>query len=683
MPEVLIDMDKFRLGLYALDDTTKAPFGSARKMNNCQVTDRGGISPRPGTQVLGTYSTSAFTTKGFFNFKRSSGSDEILVRNYDTFMEAYSLSKTTDWFKVKTTFTSDKEFGYVTSLVNTDNTDYLVGCNRYDDYFTWTGAIAILNGALVGGETTITVDSVLASDVYESQTATANSATTVDVSTVTWAASQWVNFYIYFPSTGKIRKITSNTATQLTFDTLGAGPGNIAFEIRQLNFPASGTLILGGNTVAYTAIDTATTFSVASAPATANSTPVTIVPTNYPANPRGNRFTNYLGRIVVGNVRSALARNSGGALQGYAAAGSVFVSKLNTPTDFTYSAARIAGEGDIVSMPYGGGDITDVMANEDEVLIMKKSYSESLKYSQDANDLAVRTPQKPGSGSVGKMIRGTDEVYFITEDKKFTTIGRQRLKDVKIQTENIGYRIKRFLDACGFDQLGRGIDFADKIYVPLKLTTTALHNNAILVFNKKNNSFDGVWNIGAFGLERWNGMLYYAESTGINVFQMLIGTADVVGATRYPIVSEYATHFMNLTSSKANEQAMHSIAVEGYIRGGSTINFYGWTDFALDPFVTFTLTTGASDTAFLDGTSLTASLGTQPLATQPLAGIFSDPDSDGRRHFFFRVFFPYKYAQFFSVGHSSSGTDDDYEITRYALGVKQDTSFPAGKVKSI
>lgn len=680
--EVIIDMERFRLGLYALDDTTKAPFGSARLMNNCQVTDRGGISPRPGTKVLGTYSSSSSRTGGFFNYRKSFDQDEILVRTYGTVMEAYSLNKTTDWFKFRTGLNNGKEFGFVTSLINTDAEDYLVGGNRYDDFFRWRGSVTLLNGALAGGELAVTVDSVLSNEIFESQTATANSATTVDQTGATWAASQWVNFYVYFPGTGKIRKITANTATQLTFDTLGGAPGNVAFQIRHLNYPATGSIMYNGSTVAYTGIDTATSFTVVAAVAAADRTPVAIVTDTYPANPRGNRFTNFLNRIVVGQVRSALARDSGGALQGYSSGGSVYVSKLNTPTDFTFSAARVAGEGDIIAFPYGGGEITDVMANEEEVIIAKKRYLASIKYSQDTSDLLTVTPIKPGTGSIGPMIRGADDIYLITEDKKFTSIGRQKLKDIKIQSENIGYSIKRFLDACGFDTLGRGIEHKDKVYIPLKRTTASSTNDAILVYNKMNKSFDGVWDISAFGLERWNNLLYYAESTGINVYQMLTGTADVVGSTRYPIVSEYATHFMNLTPSKTNLQAIHSFSVEGYIRGGTTINFYSWAEFASEAFVSFRLTTGTTDEPFFDNTSLSAALGTNPLAVDPMGSIFSDPDADGRRHFFFRVFFPYKYARFFSLGHTSTGADDDYEITRYGLGVKEEVSFSASKIKS-
>lgn len=679
--EVFIDMEKFKLGFYALEDTTKAPFGSARIMTNCQVTDRGGISPRPGTELLGTYNTAGFGIKGFYNFRKSFDSDEILIKTYDTYMEAYSKNKTTDWFRVKTDYTSDKEFGFVTSLVNNDKQDYTIFNNRYEEYSRWSAAITLLNGALVGGETSVVVDSLLTDEVFLSATATSNSATTVDVSTATWGASQWVGFYIYFPSTGKIRLISANTSTQITFATLGGTPGNIAFQIRQLAFPATGTIIYGGTTIAYTSPDIATAFPVSSAHAAGDNTPVTIVPDKYAANPRGNRLTNYLNRIIVGNVRSAMARDSGGALQGYSSAGSYFVSKVNTPTDFTFSATRVAGEGDIVATPYGGGDITDVQSFEDEALIFKKNYIESVKYSQDTNDLATRTPIKQNVGSIGKTIRGSDDIYFVTEDKKFTSIGRVRLKDIKPQTENIGYSIKRFLDACEFDTIGRGIEYKDKIYIPCKSSSPESNNNIIVVYNKMTKGFDGIWDIGAFSLVRWNDGLYYAEAGGANVYKMLTGYTDIVGTDRYPIVSEYATHYFNLTAQKTEHQAMNGLMVEGYIRGGTEVTFNVWKDFATDPFLTFNFTT--DETGFLDGEESSAFLGSSPLAINPLGATFSDPDADGRRHFKFYVYFPFQYGEFFSVGHQSNGADLDYEITRYGLLLKEDISPDNVRIKSV
>ena len=682
MKDLFLDLEKFKLGYYALEDTTKAPFGSMRIMKNCQITDRGGIAPRPGTSILGTYATSDYTIKGFYNFRKSFNSNEILVKTFDTYMEAYSKNHTAaDWFKIKTTFTSDKEFGFVTSLVNTDKNDYVIFNNRYEEYSRWAGAITTLDSTLVGGETTVPVQSLLTSETFYSATATANSATTVDIGTTPWATSQWVNFYIYFPSTGKVRLITSNTSSQLTFSTLGGAPGNIAFEIRQLAFPLTGTVIYAGTTIDYTTIDVYNQLPVSSAHAGTSGAAVSLVPDVYPANPRGNRLTNYLNRIIVGNVRSALARDTGGTLQGYSSAGSYFVSKVNTPTDFTFSATRVAGEGDIVGTPYGGGDITDVQHQEENAYIFKKNYIESVAYSQDVNDLAVRVPLKQNIGSIGPTIKGSDDIYFITEDKKFTSIGRVKAKDIKPQTENIGYNIKRFLDTADVSTLGRGIEHKDKIYIPLKSDSSQTFNNNLLVWNKITNSFEGIWDIPAFGLERWNEELYYAESNGINVYKMLTGYSDVVGDSRFPIVSECATHFFNLTSQKTGSQAINGLIIEGYIRGGTTITYNMWKDFASTPFLTFNF--ASTEEGLLDGEESSIFLGGEPLGINPMAAKFSDPDQDGRRHFWFQVYFPFQYGNFFSIGQQSSGADFDYETTRFGLLMKEDFSPDNTRIKSI
>ncbi|MBI3887538.1 hypothetical protein HY310_00530, partial [Candidatus Microgenomates bacterium] len=422
--------------------------------------------------------------------------------------------------------------------------------NQTENYFRWSGAICTLNGALAGGETDLVVDTLLTADVFESQTATNNSATTVDVSTATWASSQWVGMYIYFPSTGKVRKITANTGTQITFNTLGAGPGNIAFQIRNLIFPLTGSVIYNGTVMAYTAIDVYNKLPVSSAVAAPDGTGVAEIPTSYSAAPRGNRLCNYLGRVVVANVRSAITRDSGGALQGFSASGSVFVSKLNNPYDLSFAATRVAGEGDI--------------------------------------------------------------------------------------------------------------------------------------FNKTYKTFEGIWNVGADALLEWNNDVYFSQSNGCNVSKMLTGHSDVVGTNRYPIISEYATHFMNLTGSKSNLQAMHSIFVEGYIKDGTTITFNLWKAFEETPFLTFNFSSSQSDYLdFVEGQFSNAFLGGVPLAINPLAASFSDITEDGRRHFSFRVYFPFTYSNYFSVGHSSEEKDDDYEITRYGLGIKEDVSVDSHRIKII
>jgi hypothetical protein len=687
MKEVLIDIDNFRKGYYALDDTTKAPIGSARIMENTQITDRGGIAPRLGSEILGTINNASFGVKGLYNYKRSFGQDEILIKNYGTYMQGLSKNnQSAGWFTIKSDFASDKEYGYISSLVNTSNQDYLVGCNRYDPYFSWTGTITTLSSNVSNGATTIPVTSVLTNEIFESKTASANSATTLDISSAVWGTSMWVNMYVYITSgasTGKIRKITANTTTQITFDTLGGAPGNCTFEIRQLAFPTSGSVIYGGNTVTYTSIDVYNALITTSASAGTSGDIVSTVITSYPEAPRGNRIANYLARSTVGNVRSAMARDAGGALQGYSQGGSVFVSKIQNPFDFSYAASRIAGEGDIIGMPYGGGEITDMKEFEDTVYAFKKKYIEAIQYTQDVNDLPQRTPLKSGIGSIGKVIKGSDDIYFITDDKQFTSIGRVKTKDIKPQTLNMGYSIKRFLDDCDFGEIGKGIEYRDKIYIPCKTNNTKTINDIVLVYNKNFSAFEGIYNLSASFFDEWNDKLVFSEAGGANIWQLLTGHSDVNGSARYPIVSQYATHYMNLTPRKSSLQAMHSLYVEGYIGGGTQVTFNLWKDFEMAPFFTFNF--ASTETGLLDGSVTGAFLGGAPLGIGPLGSIAfisdTDVDQDGRRHFHFRIYFPFQYGNFFSVGHNSDGVDYDYEVSRYGLGIAEEPAVDIGHIK--
>lgn len=684
--EITVDVDKFKLGLYALEDTSKAPIGSARIMTNMQITDRGGIAPRPGTTILGASNSSSSGIRGFYNFRKSFDADEFLIKCYDDEMEAYSKvhspSAASAWYRIKDGFTSGKEFGFVTSLTSVENEDYAIFCNRYEDFQRYSGATTLLNGALSGAETAVTVDSVLTDEIFYSGTATGSSATTLTVSSAPWATGKWINLYVYITSgaqSGKIRKITATSTTVITFDTLGSDPGSCTFQIRKAAFPATGTLIYGGTTIAYTAIPTATTFTVSSAHAAADNTVVTLSPTVYPENPRGNRFTNYLGRIAVGQVRSALALDSGGATQGYSMGGSYFFSKPGNHVNFTYSNPRVAGEAQIISTPYGGGEVTDVCAHEDAVYLFKPRYIEATKFSQDTNDLANTEPLKAETGSIGRVIKGSNDVYFITADNKLTSLGRVRAKDTKPQSENIGIKIKRLLDNYVFTT-GFGLEHKDRLYIPAKSSSSVTNNDILIIYNRNNDAFEGIWNIGAFGLQQFNGMLMYAESNGANVYQMLTGHADVNGTDRFPIVSEYATNYMNLTASKANLQAMNSLFFEGYIKGGSAITFKAWKDFALNPFLSFDF--AGTESRFLDGQVLNAYLGGESIALAPMGSI-SEADAEGRRHFSFRVYFPFQYGNYFSVGFESSGADLDYEVTRLGLGVKESVSVDTNRVKSV
>lgn len=690
MKTLTVSQENFKKGLQVLQDDSKADFGSAREMLNVMITDRGGIASRPGTELIGSYNSNGNPVRGLYNFKKSKSSPDILLKTYDDEIE-YFHPTIKAWARLKNGFTADQEFGFTYSLVNVDNDDFTYFCNRYEEFQRWSGAHTQLNGALVGAETAVTVDTVLQDPIYLALTATSNSATTLAVSGQTWATDMWKNFYVYIPSTGKVRLITGNTGDTLTFSTLGGGPGNVAFQIRQLAFPLTGSIIYNGTVIAYTGIDIATAFIVGSAHAAPDNTPVTIIPTVYIGAPRGNRMDTLKGRIYVGRVRSAISRDSSGNLQASTQAGSEFVSKLLDPTNFQFAATRAAGEGDIINIAYGGGDITDTKAFEDEMAIYKRDYIELVKYTEDVNDSAIRTPLKTGIGSIGRVIKGSDDHYFMTPDKKYSSLGRVRQKDITPQSENMGYVIKRLLDRYNNDNFN-GIEFNNRIFSVHRLDDDSNNNDIMLVYNKQTKSFEGIWSLGANFMESFvedgttKSELVYGESNGSNVWKMLQDRKSDVRDVNsvLPFTALWQSNFFNVLPIKSNIQGICSVAIEGYIKGNTKFTFKLFKNFEDAASLSFDFQgSDPNDELFLQGNDFASFFSSHPFATDSIVGSFGDVESDGRRRFSFIVYFPYIYAQYLSTFFSSSGKDQDWEIIRISLGLKESVSTRTTNTKSV
>lgn len=675
-----IEIGDFSPALYQLQDETKAPLGSARRMVNALISDRKGVTKRPGTSVLGTFNTGQKGCKSLYTYVKAFGSAEIPVKNYDDEVE-YLHPTTLDWARLENGFTVDSEFGFKEHVVNTDNESYLYMGNRYEEYRRWPGSTAVLAVTLAGGETTITVDTLLKSQVLDSKTASASSATTLDVTGTPWAASQHVNFYVYITSgvhAGKIRKITASTTSQITFDTLGSDPGSCDFEIRIPAFPVSGTLMINGTTVVYTAIPEYNKFTVASAPAAAIDSPVTVLPTKYPAAPKGNRLEVNLTRMYVGNVRSGLSRDSSGNLQGSQNSSSYYVAKLLNAADFAFSPTRVAGEGDIVSVAYGKGDITDIINQEGKVYVFKKNYIEAAAYSQDENDLIIRDPLKPGYGSVGRVIRGKDDVFFVTEQNEITSLGRVQQKDSTPQSINLGYNVKRLLDTMDFTGTA-GAEFKDRVLVVARANAADQNTNRILLFNKTTGACEGVWLLSASAFSIYENQLHFAESSTPNVFKMFDGDNDLRGDDKFGITTIFTSSWHNFTPINFNQQAIQGVALQGYIRTGTTIQINLYKDFSATPFATINF--AGSETGLLSPENFSVFLGSDPLGVDPMGSI-TDPDADGKRHFNWIFYFPPQYGTHFSYEFVNSGKDQFMDITRIGLSVYEDVDFNQLAIKT-
>lgn len=695
MSDFLIDINGFSQGLQLLEDTTDAPVGSARIMTNCMVTDRGGISPRPGTSIIGTFDSGTTGCDGFYTYQKSGVVTEIPIKASNGIIKYYHPILL-DWAMLMNGYTAGKEFGFKEHLINTDNEDYLYFCNAQEYYSRWPGSYASTVGALTGSETTLTVDSNLKTTTYESGTATGSSSTTITDNSKSWASSQWIGFYIQITSGAgnhKIALISGNTSNQLTFSTLGSDPSSPTYSIRMPKFSASGTLMVNGSQVAYSAIPTDTTFTI-TAPAVAipNNSPVTVIPTTYTGAPRGNRLENHHTRMIVGNVQSGMSRDSSGTLQGSQSTASIYVSKIKNASDFTFASPRIAGEGDIITAAYGGGNITDVVNFEDSFAIFKKYYIELDKYSTtDSADIPASTPLKQGFGSINHAIKARDDVYFVTADKQITSLSRVLLKDTVPQTINIGLIIKRLIDTFDFTSVV-GHEYKQRILFACKQSAGDTANNQIIVYNRENKSWEGIWYLNASQFDIFNGNIYAADSTSPNVYQLFTGYNDLRTSTqRFGVDASWRSNWIHLVPRRSrfrvkptqfSIQGINSLGFQGYITDGTIITFSLFTDFVDTAQLTFDFGRSSTDENFLQGSELGAFMGNNPLGLEPL-GTISDPLPDGSRHFKFVVYFPDIYSNYLSIGVDSSGTDQSWELIRIGLGTSEDSMQSADNIKDI
>jgi len=123
------------------------------------------------------------------------------------------------------------------------------------------------------------------------------------------------------------------------------------------------------------------------------------------------------------------------------------------------------------------------------------------------------------------------------------------------------------------------------------------------------------------------------------------------------------------------------VPVEGYLTENAEITFEMFKDFEEEPFFSFVFS--GTESNLLDGSISQAFLGNMPLSIAPLGTIDANPDSDGRRHFAFRIYFPYQYGRYFSVGFRSNKKDIDWEIARLGIKVQEDVSVNVNYIKNI
>jgi len=662
-------IDDFKLGWHKRTDESKIPVGAAEEMINVVISERGGIKPRPGEILIGQEQsgTGVLSMKSF----QKTQAPHVLVKQYEDRLE-YLNENTNTWSLIKDGYTLDAKFDYEHHDTDSELLDYLYFCNGVDPYSRWNGWTAETTAVLAGGETAIPVTSTLLPDTYHTDAASASTATTIDIATAKWGTDLWNDFYVHITSganTGDIALITATTATQITFNTITGLSGTPTFEIRRLAISPTGTVVYNDQEVAYSAVPRIDEITVGSAVAAPTDSPITVSPEEFPVNPRGSALAVNLAQMFVGNVPSSPS--------------TVYRSQLTDATDFTFSDPRSADEGDIVFINNGGSKIFDIADFENRLIILKKNYVGEITYTQDEFDIAQIDAIETGSnvGTVGRAWNMDNDLGWVTADKTITTLSRLENKDFRPQTRDLAFNIRRAMKMYGIDKVV-GEQHVDKVYVGIKSSENTPSNDIMLVRSKDHFSWEGYWRSPAADIEVHNDELYYGHAAVPEVYKIDESTFDrVKGSDEFPLSNRWRSGFINLRGVPFYLDEVSSLAVEGYIRANTKIDFKMFKDFEPDSFVDLSLE--GTEEENLDGDIQFNLLGTSSIGINPIGTyILGDEDSDGRRHFVVIFNFPFTPLEYFSLQFGSSGLSQDWEVISAGVNVTELAFEPFNRMKN-
>lgn len=188
--------------------------------------------------------------------------------------------------------------------------------------------------------------------------------------------------------------------------------------------------------------------------------------------------------------------------------------------DFTYSATRVAGEGD-VQLQGSGGDLKSVEFYNDVAYCFHERNIWSLTLGIDdttatneiyRNNIGVQHWGNTYASGIG--------IYFIDSEgeKNF-----RLLTTASGSTEVIPTTISDVLniDDYTFDK-ARMIEFEDYLLIACRTTT---NNNRVFAYNKKWNSYD-LWEYFVGNFAKYDSALHIGDSGSDNVYEILSGLDD-------------------------------------------------------------------------------------------------------------------------------------------------------------
>lgn len=473
------------------------------------------------------------------------------------------------------------------------------------------------------------------------------------------------NIFRWNGATAVVSSTTSNTITITGTNTwLQAGFYTVANR----------SVVINGNTYAYTGGTSTTTITGVSPDPTgeANGSIIhqAVVTTNNSAMTGiaatfGNGLIENLNnQIFIGSLTNSV----------------VYLSKVNSYTDYSFSTPRQSGEGWLFPLDENP---TGFKAQENFLYITTQNQWYNVNFQiqtstvgvtyEQVNALRLKTGKRQGAISQAFLSHMKNNIIVTTQETTVDTFGRVESSLATPQTTNISDPIK--LDIDSYDFTNGSIAYW-RYYILVAVPVEGL----VLIFNVATKSWEAPQTIPVSRFYIVNGELYGHSYNTFESYQLFTGYADRVYTdfAGFPIAAVWQFSYQNYGSRFSFKKAT-KMYVEGYINSNTTLT--ATITYELDGCATTkTFTLAGDDGQFVCLTGAEGSLGKESLGKLKLGGDMTASINGLPPKF--RWFPTFSNTDFFecSFGFSVLGTDERMELLAFGLAVSGSSEIPVQKM---
>lgn len=253
---------------------------------------------------------------------------------------------------------------------------------------------------------------------------------------------------------------------------------------------------------------------------------------------------------------------------------SVYCSQIDAFTDFSFSAPRVASEGEIVIFPEGGSKINGLAARQTYVAVFKEDYIGSLEFKdfgENANDLPVISTVSldidKGITDSRAISQKDYSVVYANTDIGLTELTQMENKNYD-QSVALSERLRLTFDNYDFTNAAVAT-FNNRILIAAKDDSTPSFNNIVISYDylyDRFTLFNG-WNVASWTV--YDGNLYFGDALTQNVRQAFYSDYS---DDELPITTSVKTKWYNFGEA-ARLKEIGWVFVEGFITQNTTLTF--------------------------------------------------------------------------------------------------------------